>query len=293
MSKAATLPSPVEELEAQTKADEAELIKLREDALNAPDEPEELEEDSLPSDDTEESEPEEEPVQPSEEEETEVVEEQEPELSKRGQDRFRKLSEERRAAIEENAKLKKDNENLLSIVQALQDQGYTQKQAQEIAPQIEEGYINPQQSPQDIARQTEAIINKKLAEREYQNQVARSAEMFNEDLKKIEQEHPELNEDAPEYDDDLSNFVAELYQSRSAKNPNVRLTEVVEQVMKVRGKAAEEAQKKQADKVAKQASKQAMTSTGGKTETTNLATKLAEVDSEAELAELRKLLPQT
>lgn len=292
MTKAAKLPSPVEELEAQTKSDEVELTKLREDALNAPDEPEELEEESLPSDDAEESEPEEEPVQPSKEEETEVVEEQEPELSQRGQERFRKLAEERKQALEELEKLKSEKNDLLSMVESLQSQGYTRNQAEQaVQDGINQGKIDPKQYQLDVERNAQAIVKQTLAEKEQEQVVGRAIERYTEDLQTIEEKHPELNEDNPEYDEDLSHFVAELYQGRFAKDPKTRLPDVVNQVMKLRGKAAEEAQKKQVSKVAKQASQQAMTSSGGKTETTNLATKLAEVDSEAELAELRKLLP--
>jgi hypothetical protein len=287
MPKADNLPSPVEKLQKETEKDEAELTKLKEESEKPQPEAEELEEESLPSDDTEE--PEEEPDQPSEEEP--AVEEQEPVLSKRGQERFRKLSEERRQALADLEVERKEKANLLSVVQALQDQGYTARQAQDIAPQIEQGYIDPRQYQQDVARQAQALMNQTLSERDRQQTIMQSAERFQEDLKVLEEKHPELNEDHPEYDEDLSNFVAEIYQTKFEKNPKVRLPDVVDQVMKLRGKAADVAEKKQARKVARQVSKQAMTSSGGKTDTSSLASKIAEVDSEAELEELRKLLP--
>tara|TARA_R110000868_G_C10972640_1_gene770687 strand:- start:21236 stop:22108 length:873 start_codon:yes stop_codon:yes gene_type:complete len=289
MSKADNLPSPVEVLQKETANDEAELTKLKEEAEKPQPDTEELAEESLPSEDNDESETEEESVQPSEEKEEHVVEEQEPELSKRGQERFRKISEERRQALADLQAMRQEKENLLSMVQALQDQGLSKGQAEQAAAS---GYIDPNQYSQDVARNAQAIVNQTLAQREKEQTIIQAEERFREDLKVMEEKHPELDEDHPEYEEELAFFISDIYQSRFEKNPKTRLPEVVSQVMKLRGKATENALKEQVGKVAKQASKQAMSPSSGKTDTSTLSSKLAEVDSYAELDELRKLLPQ-
>lgn len=293
MSKAATLPSPVEKLQAETAKDEAELTKLREESEKAP-ETEELAEESLPSEDADESEAEDVPDQPSEAEEKPVVEDQEPEpsenLSNRAQERYRKLSEDKRLALEEAQKWREHAQNLQSVVEALQQQGYTKREAEQIAPQIDQQYIDPQQLQRDLARQAQAIVHQTLSEREMQQAQVQANERFQEDLKTIEEKHAILNEDSPEYSRKLSNFVADLYESRLAKNPKIRLTDVVNEVMELRSQAAEEASKKQVGKVARQASQQALSPSGGKTDIESLADKIKSVDSEADLAEIRKKL---
>jgi len=287
--KAATIPTPAEELETQTLADEAELNKLREASESQ--EAEELAEESLPSEDEEETQPE---PDEGEEEAEPIIEDQEsePKLSERGQKRFQKLSEERKTALEENQRLQEENQNLYSVVQALQNQGYTQQEAQDIAPQIEQGYIDPQRYQQDVAQQAQKIVNQTLTQREAVQARIKSAEKYTEDLKVVEEKHPILNEDSPEYDDKLSGFIADLYTSRVAKNPSVRLTDVTEEVMAIRNKAAEDKSKEEVGKVAKQASRQAMSPTGGKSDTTSLEDKVKAIDNEADLLEIRKQLPQ-
>jgi len=291
------IPSPVEELENQTKADEAELTNLREESEKTPDETEELAEESLPSEDTDE--PEAEPDQPEEDEP--VVEEQESEssdlaeleaLSKRGQERFKKLNQRLKETSADKERLQLEKENLLNVVKTLQEQGYTRKEAQEMAPQMN---LDPNQDYQDYAKQVQlqaqqaarqVIEQERMVEAHHQK-----VERFKEDLSTVEKEYEVLNEDSPEYDEKLSNFVAEVYESRANKDPKVRLVDIAKEIISVREKGANEAVTKQEAKIRKKVASQALPSSGGKTLTSSLADQLANVDSEAELLELKKKLP--
>lgn len=287
---AANLPSPVEKLEQETQQDEAELTKLKEQSLTEPD-TEELAEESLPSEDTEDST--EQPDEEVQEEETDVEEQKSEDdsqsdddlpKSKRAQERYRKLASE-------NKQLKEDNQNLYSVVNSLRDQGYTKQEAEQIAPQMDYNNIDPQQYEQDVARKAQSIVSQELSNRELQQARLTQAEKFQDDLQVIEEKYEVLDESHESYDEDLSNFVSEVYESRATKDPKVRLTSVVDEVMKLREKAASEVARKTVGKVAKQASNQAISPSGGRTDTQSLTDKIKAVDSEAELEEMRKQLP--
>lgn len=278
------LPTPMETLEKETKQAEEELTKVREETPNETDEPEELAEESLPSEDEEESEPDQ--PEESEVEEQDSVPEVPKDLSPRGQERFKDLT----------GRLKKtaaENEQLKAIVQTLQSQGYTKKQAQEMAPGIQE--IDPNQDPQAYAQQVlhqaREVARKEIEHERTVAQHQQKVERFQEDLQTIEKEYEVLNEDSPEYDEKLSNFVAEVYENRSNKDPKVRLIDITKEVMEVRNKGAEEAVSKESDKIRKKAASQAIPSSGGKGTMRSLADQLKEVDSEKELMELRKQIP--
>lgn len=301
--KAATIPTPAEVLQEETMRDEAELNKLREESEKPQAEPEETEteelaEESLPSEDEGESESKDKPDQQTADEDEPESGEQESGLSERGRKRFEQLSQDKRRLLQEVETYKKmlaqreeEYKNLAGLIDTLQGQGYTQSQAEAIAPHVNQQYIDPRRYQQDVARQAQVIVEQTLNQREQQQMRAQAIERFQEDLTAVESKYEVLNEDSPEYDEKLAFLVSDLYKSRSEYDPKIRLTDVVEEVMAVRRQAAEESSKKQVHKLAKKASQQAISPSGGRSETNSLAKQLEEVDSEAELLELRKKLP--
>lgn len=298
--KADKLPTPVEVLKEERIKDEEELNKLREDSMKPQaeedtTETEELAEESLPSEDEGKSESEELPDQRSDEAEDLESGEQEPELSERGRKRFEQLSKNNRELIkklEEKdtllARREEEYKNLAGLVDTLQDQGYTRQEAEAIAPQMDQQFIDPRRYQQDVARQAQVIVEQTLHQREQQQLRKQSAERFQEDLNAVEKKYDELNEDSPEYNEKLALFVSDVYSFKNSQNPQVRLTDVVEEVMTLREQAAEDSTKRQVDKIRRQASRQAMSPNGGKTETSSIEKRIQEADSPAELERIRK-----
>jgi hypothetical protein len=291
MSKA--VPTPVQDLDEQSKQDEQELSALREQA-NQP--TEQLAEESLPSEDKEEQKPEpdeEKAKEPQVEEQTTDTEKPPEDVSSRAQERYKKLSQERREALAEAQRLREENQNLYSVVKALQEQGYTKKEAQEIAEEsTQDGYIDHQGYLQEVERRAKTVAERTIAEREAYQAKVQSAERYKEDLKVVEEKYPILNEDSEEYDEGLSELLGEFYTNRLEKNPRARLTETVEQFMSARERAIEKKTQQTITAVAKQASRQAMTPSGGMTEPNSLARRLEDDDlDEVDLKEIRKQLP--
>lgn len=293
MTNKAELPTPAEELETQTKADEEELNQILEKApKEGDDKSEELEEDSLPSDDEGQPEAEDQPDEESTEEEQPEVEEQEPKsLSKRAEKRYQDLTHKLKEKDDLLSKSEQEKQNLLAIVEALQDQGYTQKQAENLAPDIN---ADPQDTDR-IIRQAQLAgeqgAQRALLQEKQLQEKLRHAEQFQQDVEAIEEKYPELNQDSEEYDQKLDDYIAKVYDTQVKANPNLRVTDVVKEVMEIREKAAKSNQDRVAATVKKQASSQALSSSGGQTSTETLEDKLKSVDSEADLMELRKQIP--
>lgn len=285
------LPTPVEELEKATKADEAELNKMpqsEEDPAN-----EELEEESPASDDsegeTESPEPDgekETEEQPAVEEEKQVPESQTEEekppndLSSRGQERFKVLTDKLKAQTSENEQLK-------VLVQTLQGQGLNPQQAQQIAQQT----VDPGADQQQVAILAQTAARQMVQEERAVEQQRQKTENFNDDLKIVESEHDELNEDSPEYDQNLSNFVAEVYENRVAKDPKARLTDVAKEVLAIRDRQVKEAVAKKETELRKKVASQAMPASGGGTKGDTLSDQLKNAETEADLVKIRQQLP--
>lgn len=281
------LPTPMEELESETQTAEEELNQILENApKEGDDESEELAEESPPSEETEETESTEESDQPEVEEEPEVSGEQESEppadLSTRGQERFKELTGKLKDVSSENEQLK-------ILVNSLQSQGYTKQQADQIAPQID--LNNSDNYAQDVTNQARIIARQEVERQRLITEQNQKVERFNEDLKEVETKYEPLNEDSPEYDAKLTGLVADLYESRSSKDPSVRLKDVVGEVMDAYETRAKEIAEKREGELRKKVASQAIPASGGKTDTETILDKLKNADSAAELAELRKQIP--
>ena len=161
------LPTPVEELEAQTKADQEELNKLPKSQEEA-DANEELEEESPPSDDDkpeaadpstdgEEETTDEKPVVEDETQASKSQTDKKPgkedeppkDLSSRGQERFKVLTQKLKDKTTETDQLKE-------LVTTLQGQGLSPEQAQQVA----QDSVNPEGDQQQVIAQAEASARK-------------------------------------------------------------------------------------------------------------------------------------
>ncbi len=114
----------------------------------------------------------------------------------------------------------------------------------------------------------------------------------------IEEKYPEFRkptEDKPNdrFDQDLTAFAWKIFHTEFEKNPETRLMDVVEQVMSVKRKAAEEARKQQAAIVDKQDAEQAIDPSGTpqfQNENNVLEGKIKSANSMKELEALEKSL---
>ena len=104
--------------------------------------------------------------------------------------------------------------------------------------QYQQQYQQPyQEQPldynQEIARQAEMIADIKLQQFEQKQQAKQIAENFERDVDLVERKYPELNADGDKYDSALSNKIASMYEKLSTKNPDIRLRDIVDDVMEV------------------------------------------------------------
>jgi len=126
------------------------------------------------------------------------------------------------------------------------------------------GYEQPYQQPyvdvnqgldynQEIARQAEMIADLKLQQFEQKQQVKAIAENFERDVDVVERKYPELNADSDKYDSALSNKIASMYEKLSVKNPDIRLKDIVDDVMDVASRQTNRANAEVSASVAKAA----------------------------------------
>lgn len=119
---------------------------------------------------------------------------------------------------------------------------------------------------QELARQAEMIADIKLQEFEQKQQVKQIADNFERDVDVIERKYQELNADSDSYDSALSNKIASMYEKLSAKNPDIRLKDIVDDVMEVATRQSATASAKVSAKVAQTAAESTLkpdTSTKG------------------------------
>ena len=86
---------------------------------------------------------------------------------------------------------------------------------------------------QQIARQAEMIADIKVKELEQRQLSKDRADNFERDVDIIERKYPELNAEGKNYDPALSNKIASMYERFSDKNPDIRLRDIVEDIMEV------------------------------------------------------------
>lgn len=284
-------------------AEEAELSKLREEAIQQPEKPapeaEELAEESRPSEEPKDSNPDGEKKPESSDAHPKIdtpIEEPETELSPRGKKRFNEIIEKRKEAEARANQLQAERDSLYQTIEALKQQGYTQRQAEEISEQVDtEGFVEktPQEYQADIARQAEIIVDRKLRQKDMEQQSARAAEYFQEDLKFVEKEYPLLNPDTENYDAKLETFIGNYYKNLLKENPMTRLKDVVKEVMELREQAVAEGKERTVKKVAKQASQQAIAPSVGKADPVpTLEDELKNATTDAELEAIKNKINQ-
>jgi hypothetical protein len=93
--------------------------------------------------------------------------------------------------------------------------------------------LTVEQYQQQVARQAEMIADLKLQQFEQKQLAKERADNFERDVDNIERKYPELNADGNQYDPALSNKIASMYEKLSNKNPDIRLKDIVEDVMDV------------------------------------------------------------
>jgi hypothetical protein len=106
---------------------------------------------------------------------------------------------------------------------------------------------------QEVARQAEMIADLKLQQFEQKQQVKAIADNFERDVDVIERKYPELNADSDSYDSALSNKIASMYEKLSARTPDIRLKDIVDDVMEVATRQSANATAKVSAKVAQTA----------------------------------------
>ena len=108
---------------------------------------------------------------------------------------------------------------------------YNQPQQQPQVPYDTE--LTVEQYQQQLAQQAEMIADIKLQQFEQKQAAKERADNFERDVENIERKYPELNAEGDNYDPALSNKIASMYEKFSAKNPDIRLKDIVDDVMDV------------------------------------------------------------
>lgn len=110
----------------------------------------------------------------------------------------------------------------------------------------------------EVSRQAQALTEIKLQQFRQEQQVKERAETFDRDVDYIERKFPELNEDSNKYDPKLSEKIAGMYERLSAKNPQVRLRDIVRDVMDIADRKSARTSAKVTAAVAKQSAETAV-----------------------------------
>lgn len=159
-----------------------------------------------------------------------------------------------------------------------------QQPVNQFVPQVEPGSeITPEQYQKDVMSAAQTItqleINKLRAEQAQKEYV----ENFDRDVAYTESKYSELNADSPNYDSKLSEKVANMYEKLSAKNPNIRLRDIVDDVMEVAERKSTRATAQTNSQIKRQADESAL-------KTTTTAKPAAKTAEEKSLAELEQEL---
>lgn len=91
--------------------------------------------------------------------------------------------------------------------------------------------ITVDQYGQDVARQAKAVANAEIQQLRMEQALKDRADNFDRDLDYIERKYDVLNEESPNHDSKISSTIAGMYEKLSKDNPNVRLKDIVEDVM--------------------------------------------------------------
>lgn len=227
-------------------------------------------------------EPTEEPATEPEEESDDVPEDVR-QLSPKAQKRFRDLAAKNKLQAEQIEQAKKVSETFEDI--------------NTISPSVDltgREEVTEDDYKSDIAKQADFVVNRRITQYEQKQKqketlvnLEKTTKNFNEDLSYLEKTYPELNPDNDTYDNELDEFIGDYYDK---VKDTTRLKEVADKIMKQRNKSIEVARKDNVDKVAKQASQQAIKPSGDLDTSSNVEDKIKGATTIEELEELEREL---
>lgn len=126
-------------------------------------------------------------------------------------------------------------------------------------PQYQPGQeVSLDQYQQDVVNTASAIAQLEAQKLRQEITAKERVENFDRDVMLIEQRYPQLNVDSPEYDAKLSEKVANMYEKLSAKSADLRLRDIVEDVMDVATRQTASSTAKVTKQVAQQAAETAV-----------------------------------
>lgn len=140
-------------------------------------------------------------------------------------------------------------------------------------PAAEPYEITEDQYQRDIAQRASAVVDARM--REYERK-----QRLSEDIRTLEATYGELNPESDKYDEELTNRLVKQFKLVSKGDPDIRLSEYVEDVMALRERGREEGKSEVSGKVLEQAARQAVSTQGEPTQT--------ESSNEEELIKLRR-----
>lgn len=203
-------------------------------------------------------------------------------LSKRGQKRFRDMAQSLKESHEANAALQREKEDLIRSLQFTSSQD-GQDYSEVTADQYE----------RDVANRAEQVVRRTIVRERIEDQKNRAQQQFLKDIEFVTKKYPVLDESSPDYDPKFDTLVGDYYEAIVERDPNARLTDVVEEFVDMREASLDKARKEQAAKVAKQVSKQALSPGGDAPERDSIISRIKDVDSEEDLEKIRREIGTT
>lgn len=111
---------------------------------------------------------------------------------------------------------------------------------------------------------------------------------ISEDVKEVEKKYPELDPTSPSYDRVLLAKVSTWFKAQFKENNDLRLKDFVDEVFALRDAGIEKGRQEVTGKIVKQSAEQALTSSGGRVESSSIDDKIRNARSIAELEALEK-----
>lgn len=179
-------------------------------------------------------------------------------LREKAQKRFKTIAEQNREMRKELAEIRKTREQA-----ATQQPTYPQPTQQPVQPSPAyqlpwlrgRGPVQPQSAPE-----VEALRNEV-----FELKAQRIIDDYHKDLTEMERKHPELNEDSPDYDEELADHLSLQFLAMRQANPDTRLLTFVDKAMEIISKQREDGKSEASATIAEQAAEQTGgTGTGGK-----------------------------
>lgn len=203
------------------------------------------------------------PEAPAEGEEAQPADEQEPKEEDQPEPSERKPRAQRRIEAL-NAKLAKAEEEKLALLSQLNRPQYPDGKSPQLPTYEGRETVDPAEIQRDVVQTADQIaqarVDAALRQRDARDAAQRKVETFQTDLSYISTEYPVLNDQSPDYDPQLDEFIARSYEQASNGGRNdLRLKDFVDNQMAVAEAMSEKRQATQAAAVAKQAADTAVT----------------------------------